>query len=80
MKCREATEFLSDFLAGTLELEVRTDFEAHLGRCPNCRAFLEQFRTTLHAETLAGRDEDARTVMPEELVRGIMAVVGKRRA
>ena len=80
MKCREATSFLSDYLAGELAGDTLVEFEAHLGRCSNCRVFLEQFRATLRAnsEALATSDADARTVMPDELVKGILAAVGKK--
>ena len=77
MTCREATEFLSDFLAGELAGPVAADFQAHLGRCANCRAFLEQFRNTIAAEAdaFASEDADASTVMPDELVRGIVGAL-----
>jgi predicted anti-sigma-YlaC factor YlaD len=75
--CREATEFLSDYLAGELGDAIAAEFHAHLGRCVNCRAFLEQFRNTIQAEAgaYAADDADATTVMPEELVRGIVGAL-----
>ena len=74
MTCREATEFLSDYVVGELAAEPLALFEQHLSRCPNCRAFLDQFRTTIRAGATSYEvsDADARTVMPEDMVKGII--------
>lgn len=79
MTCREATEFLSDYVAGELPAEPLALFERHISRCPSCKAFLEQYRNTIRAEVVsyAKSDADARTVMPEDLVQGIMEALKK---
>ena len=72
MTCRECSEFLSDYLEGELAHEVRAVFERHLSLCPNCEIYLAQFRATV----LAGQrafDDDASGVVPEELIRAILA-------
>ena len=85
MKCREATSFLSDYLSGELPSETLSEFEGHLSRCPNCRTFLQQFRTTLRAgahalgSDIRDAEAEANTVMPDELVRGILQAVNKRK-
>jgi predicted anti-sigma-YlaC factor YlaD len=75
--CREATEFLSDYLADELPSDVRSVFEEHLSICPGCREYLNQFRATLEAGTDAfpAQESDATTRMPEELVRSITAAM-----
>jgi anti-sigma factor RsiW len=45
--CQEAVELVTDYLEGTLPRRQRRRFEAHLKRCPNCTAYLEQIRTTI---------------------------------
>ena len=75
MTCRECAEFLADYLAGDLATEVRTTFEVHLGRCPNCVSYLEQYKTTIRAGRTAFADDPAAAEadFPEELVRAILA-------
>jgi len=73
--CRECSEFLSDYLAGELGNEIRTTFEEHLRRCPNCVTYLDQFKRTIAAGRRAF-DTDSREPLPpipEELVRAILA-------
>jgi predicted anti-sigma-YlaC factor YlaD len=45
--CRQAVELVTDYLEGTLSRRDRRRLEAHLRRCPNCSAYLEQIRTTI---------------------------------
>ena len=56
--CQEAVELVTDYLEGTLSRRSRRRFEAHLGACPNCAAYLEQIRMTIE---LTG------TIEPEDL-------------
>ena len=79
MTCREATEFLTEYVSGTLPPDVLVAFERHLSRCANCSAFLEQFREAISAGQIAfaGDDADAGTAMPDELLRSILAAVAK---
>jgi anti-sigma factor RsiW len=45
--CREAVELVTEYVEGTLDAERRAAFEAHLGCCDWCDAYLEQIRITL---------------------------------
>ena len=74
MKCREFTEFIADYLAGTLPDEARALFERHLSRCENCRAYLSNYRATIELEQEAFADEDADLPadVPEELIQAIL--------
>jgi predicted anti-sigma-YlaC factor YlaD len=47
-------ELVTDYLEGALGRRDRRRFESHLRSCPNCRAYLEQIRTTIQ---LAGAME-----------------------
>ncbi len=47
MNCREFTEFLHEYLSGALSEEERAAFDAHLAECPDCVAYLENYRTTI---------------------------------
>jgi predicted anti-sigma-YlaC factor YlaD len=52
--CQQAVELVTDYLEGALGRRDRRRFESHLDACPNCRAYLEQIRTTIQ---LAGAME-----------------------
>ena len=52
--CQQAVELVTDYLEGALSRRDRRRFEAHVRACPNCAAYLEQIRTTIH---LAGAIE-----------------------
>ena len=47
LSCEEANQFIMDFLDGTADEPIRMAFAAHLSTCPNCVAFLEQYRETI---------------------------------
>lgn len=42
--CREAVEFMSDYLDGSLRRRDRKRLEGHLSNCDVCREYLEQLR------------------------------------
>jgi anti-sigma factor RsiW len=58
LTCRELVELVTDYLDGALDAGERARFEAHLGACTHCTAYVEQFRLTI---AVAG------TVEPEAL-------------
>ena len=66
LSCQELVELVTDYLEGALAPEEAARFEAHIGRCTGCAAYLEQFRQTI---VLAGR-----------LTRGVAAARGRERA
>jgi len=77
MTCREATEFLTDYLARDLPAAVLREFEAHLARCPECRTFLSQYDQTIRAgrRVCAEGHDDVLTDFPEDLLTAIMAAI-----
>jgi anti-sigma factor RsiW len=52
LTCQQVVELVTDYLDEAMEPPRRARFKAHLAGCDGCRAYLEQFRTTL---TLVGR-------------------------
>ena len=68
MACAELVEVITDYLEGKLPARDRRRFEAHLGGCDGCDAYLEQMRTTI---SLTGRlrEED----VPPELEQRLLA-------
>jgi anti-sigma factor RsiW len=75
MTCKELTDFLDDYLAGDLRPDERGRFEAHLGDCPSCVAYLRSYRETIGLVRQVAGDSDAEAAadVPPELVRAILA-------
>jgi anti-sigma factor RsiW len=69
------TEFLEDYVAGELPVEVLETFEGHIARCGDCHVFLSQYRTTIRAEVVAFNEPAP--PLPEALVNAIMAALQK---
>lgn len=70
MTCQDVADFLVDYVDGELPALVRQQFEAHLGVCPACVNYLQQYRDTIRL--VAGVSDDMLAEMPEELVRAIV--------
>jgi anti-sigma factor RsiW len=58
--CQQAVELVTDYLDGALSRRDRRRLEAHLKKCPNCSAYLEQIRATIR---LTG------SIEPDDLTR-----------
>jgi anti-sigma factor RsiW len=73
MTCRELVDFLLDYLAGELPAAERVAFEAHLGECPDCVAYVRSYRDTVRLGKAACHPPDAPVPadVPEELVQAI---------
>jgi anti-sigma factor RsiW len=77
MTCREVADFLADYVSGALAADVRAQFDRHLSVCPNCRAYLATYRTTIELgrRAFATPDADVQTEVPAELVSAILNAV-----
>ena len=70
------TNFLSDYLDGSLPPDTLADFEHHLDVCPSCVAYLLTYRMTIAMSGAAGRAPKPNAEdVPEELVQAILASV-----
>jgi len=47
LSCRELVELVTDYLEGALSRRDRKRFDAHIGGCDGCRAYLAQMRATI---------------------------------
>ena len=75
MTCREFAEFIAEYLAGELSRDTRAQFEHHLTVCPNCVAYLSNYRDTVALGRRAFADDDAAVPgeVPDDLVQAILA-------
>jgi anti-sigma factor RsiW len=73
ISCREVLDFLGAYLDGELPEVVRSNFEHHLTRCPECVHYLESYRETVRLGQLAyDVDGPVPEEVPEELVEAIL--------
>jgi anti-sigma factor RsiW len=80
--CRDFADFLADYIDDALPAAIRRQFEAHLAECPDCVAYLQQYRDVIRLAPLVDDDLANAVVsgfsrthspaMPEELVRAIV--------
>lgn len=68
LSCPEMVEVLTAYFDGALGEADRVSFEAHLGLCPGCRTYLDQFRETV-AATGSLREDDVPPAVMEDLRR-----------
>ena len=75
MTCRELTSFIGEYLAGELDIEVRTTFDRHLSVCPNCRQYVADYQRTvqLSRSTISDADDPVPGDVPDALVSAILA-------
>ena len=75
MTCRELNGFLDDYLDGSLATQTRATFDAHIGECPECAAYLESYAATIRLAKAAvvEFDRPLPAGVPEELVQAILA-------
>ena len=75
MTCREFAQFIADYLSGELPADAKQRFERHLAVCPNCVAYLANYRDTIALGRRAFADDDADVpgAVPSALVQAILA-------
>lgn len=73
LTCRELTDFLGDYVDGTLGLDERALFDGHVAECPDCLAYLRTYAETLRLAKDAHADDPVLDVVPERLVQAILS-------
>jgi anti-sigma factor RsiW len=81
MTCREAIDFLMQYLDGELSPEVRAEFDHHLAICKSCTAYLQTYQETvlLGKAAIADEEQDATAQLPEDLVLAMLASLRQQR-
>jgi predicted anti-sigma-YlaC factor YlaD len=74
LTCREMTDFLADYLDGSLGVAERHLFDEHLAGCPECIAYLRSYAETIRLARQTREDDSLSDTIPDELVRAILAV------
>lgn len=74
MTCQELTDFLDEYLEGSLEPAIRSAFERHLGVCVDCRNYLDSYRRAIEISRVALRraEEVESSGVPESLIQAIL--------
>lgn len=74
--CQDVNEFLADYSDGVLAEDLARRYEDHISRCPQCKAYLSQYRTTVDLAHKAGEITDD---LPEALVEKTLSFLRKQR-
>lgn len=71
MTCEELIHFLLEYVEGSLTAAEQARFDAHLGECGDCVAYLKTYEVTIRMEKAAAHldPED----VPEELVQAVLS-------
>lgn len=73
LSCQEFADFLSEYVEGEIERGVRGRFESHLEECPDCVAYLANFRETVRLGRASVAPDDALLEdVPPKLVAAIL--------
>ncbi len=67
LSCDEMVELVTAYLEGALGPDDTVSFEAHLGLCPGCRIYLDQFRETIRSASTLAASEVPPAVMADLL-------------
>jgi predicted anti-sigma-YlaC factor YlaD len=73
MTCRELNEFLLDYVEGALAGPVRAELDRHLGVCPDCVRYLDDYREVIRLGGTCTEDDAPAEDVPEALIRAILA-------
>jgi anti-sigma factor RsiW len=75
LTCRQLVDALQAYVAGELDADDLAAFEAHLGDCPECTAYLRAYAATVRL----ARDAHAEPPPPpESLVRAVLELRRRR--
>jgi predicted anti-sigma-YlaC factor YlaD len=77
MTCEEFVESLAAFLDDELTLQDRVGAQKHLTGCGKCSAYLRGYKRTIELAKKTRSNSTASTVLPENLVRKIMAALSR---
>lgn len=72
MNCRDFTFFLDAFFVGSLSDGERSAFDHHIGECPDCQNYLNNYRTTVGLAQSLREQPDLPADVPDDLVKAIL--------
>jgi predicted anti-sigma-YlaC factor YlaD len=78
LTCREAIDYLADYLDGRLPPAEHHRFDGHLAACSQCVAYLRRYGQAIRLAHDTRHDDDLRTDIPDDLVRAILAAKDRR--
>lgn len=75
--CRDFSDFLMAFLDGELTPDIACRFDQHLSKCPQCKTYVDTYRTTvqLAQEACCPKANPQLAKMPPELVNAILRAI-----
>jgi anti-sigma factor RsiW len=77
LTCEEFVDLLAAFLDDELTSQERVGAQKHLTGCDKCSAYLRGYERTIELAKKTRSDSAASSVLPENLVRKIMAALSR---
>lgn len=72
--CKECIDFIDAYIDGTLDPDLRAEFESHLDKCPPCVDYVKSYeRTVKNCNELRGDEPTPCCKIPEDLIKAILA-------
>ena len=77
--CRELNDIIGDYLAGELTPTQQAAFDRHMAVCPECREYLETYKTTvaLGKSAFDHPDDPPPASLPPGIIKAILALRSK---
>ncbi len=71
--CKECLDFIDAYIEGTLDPELRAEFESHLEKCPPCVQYVESYEKAVgNCKELRGKEPTPCCKIPEDLIKAIL--------
>lgn len=73
--CKEANEFIDDYLSGELPAKQRLVFEWHVRLCTGCKDYLDRYRRSIDLcrESFYDADGEDQQQIPDRIIEAITA-------
>lgn len=75
LTCKDFLHELSDYLDGTVDVELKAKLQSHISECPNCWVIFDTSNKTI--QVYKGMEPQA---MPQEVHDRLMSALEKRMA
>ena len=72
LTCKELTEVLTDYLEGTMSVEDRARFDAHLALCEGCVTYVDHMRQVIKTMREL-RPDHVEATAPDDLLEAFRA-------
>ena len=71
--CKDCLDFIDAYIDGSLDPDMRAEFEKHLEKCPPCVDYVKGYEQTVkNCKELRGKEPTPCCEIPEDLIKAIL--------